>query len=506
VTEIATAPRQASRPPGVAARLASATVGWPLGVATICFTLTVARLPATADSYLDLVCGRFIVAHGIPHVDTISVAGQGRDWIDQQWLAQVVMYGLWKVVGHAGPGFLLALLLAAAYGLLTRLCILLGAPPQRAARWALLAFLGSVGYAAIRAEMFSYPAFVLTLIVLAHDVRRREFELPFLWVLAVLAVWANLHGGVVLGVALVAFYCGARAVSALLGGLPRSAFSYAGSAAAAVACLFATPYGLDEAHYYRGIFFNSVLRRYENEWTAPRLTYVLDWMTFVFVIAAALAVGLALYKRSRLNPVLLLATVVTGALAFHAIRYQPWFAISASALVVSALSRVRPAPPALDPRFLRLGASGLAAVALIVTVAAVRPHSNSREEALARGTLAAAAQWVSTHPQSRVLADERTSDRLMWWYPRTVGHVALDGRLDFYDSRSLQGWFSYIFAPGLKTSIGGTDYNVFVASTANRPLYVKLRDAACLRTLHADAYGIVAVRRTASAACAAPGR
>jgi hypothetical protein len=43
------------------------------------------------------------------------------------------------------------------------LCIRLGAPPQRAARWALLAFFGSAGYAAIRAEMFSYPAFVLVL-------------------------------------------------------------------------------------------------------------------------------------------------------------------------------------------------------------------------------------------------------------------------------------------------------------------------------------------------------
>jgi hypothetical protein len=64
-------------------RLGSAAAGWPLAVAAICFTLTAARLPTTADSSLDLACGRWILAHGIPHVDSLSVAGNGRTSIDQ---------------------------------------------------------------------------------------------------------------------------------------------------------------------------------------------------------------------------------------------------------------------------------------------------------------------------------------------------------------------------------------------------------------------------------------
>src|SRR6478672_4108823 len=105
------------------ARVATETAGWPLGVAAFCFTLTVARLQTTADSYLDLVGGRLIVAHGLPHVDTLTLVGHGRTWVDQQWLAQVLIYGIWRVAGNAGLGLALGLLLALAYGLLTRLLI-----------------------------------------------------------------------------------------------------------------------------------------------------------------------------------------------------------------------------------------------------------------------------------------------------------------------------------------------------------------------------------------------
>jgi hypothetical protein len=482
-------------------RVATEAVGWPLGVATLCFTLTVARLQTTADSYLDLVSGRLIVAHGLPHADTLSIVGHGRTWVDQQWLAQVAMYGIWRLAGTVGLGFLLALLLALAFGLLTHLCIGLGAPPQRATVWVLLAFLGSVGYTALRAEMFSYVAFVLTLTLLARDTRRQEFELSFLWIFLLLGVWANLHGAVVLGSVLVFCYCLARAGGASLARRPRTALLYVASAVATVACVFATPYGLSEAHYYHGVFSSSLLREYENEWTSPRLSYLPDLMTFAFALAVVVVAGLALRKRFRPNLVLLLATVVTGGLAFHAIRYQPWFAIAGAAFAAVTLGAVRPAPARLDPRVLRLALTAAAAVASIAALSAARGHLDRRETALARGALATAADWQSRHPAARILADQNTSDRLLWWYPATAGHVAFDLRLDFYEPESVREWFSYVFGPKIMP-IRGSAYDVYLASSANASLYLKLRNARCLTTLYADRYGIAAARSASLTDCA----
>jgi hypothetical protein len=460
----------------------------------------VARLQTTADSYLDLVSGRLIVAHGLPHADTLTVVGHGRTWVDQQWLAQVAMYGVWRLAGTVGLGFLLALLLALAFALLTHLCIRLGAPPQRATLWVLLAFLGSVAYTTLRAEMFSYAAFVVTLTLLTRDAGRQEFTFSFFWIFLVLGVWANLHGAVVLGVVLVSCYCLARTGAACIARRRRTALLYLGSAVATVACLFATPYGFSEVDYYRGVFSSSLLREYENEWTRPRLSYLPDWMTFAFALAVVVVAGLALRKRYRPNLVLLFATVVTGGLAFHAIRYQPWFAIAGAVFAAATLAAIRPAPPRLDARFLRLALTAALAVALVAASSAARWHLDSRETALARGALAAAAGWQAQHPGARILADQNTSDRLLWWYPATAGHVAFDLRLDFYEPDSVRQWFSYVFGSEI-TPIRGTAYDVYLGSSANPSLYLKLRNASCLTTLYADRYGVAAARSASLASC-----
>src|SRR6266496_4227682 len=58
-------------------------------------------LPAQvlSDTWLALTSGREIVHHGLPAHDALTVWGHGRDWIDQQWLAQLALYGIYAVGG-----------------------------------------------------------------------------------------------------------------------------------------------------------------------------------------------------------------------------------------------------------------------------------------------------------------------------------------------------------------------------------------------------------------------
>jgi hypothetical protein len=280
---------------------------------------------------------------------------------------------------------------------------------------------------------------------------------------------------------------------------------YAACSIASVATLFATPYGLSEAGYYHRVLSSSILPEYENEWTPPRLGYPFAWMTYVFAIVSVLVISLALRRRTQPNIALLFATLATGALAFHAMRYQPWFALSAGGLAAVTLGRLRPPPPSLSPRFLRLGAAGLALVALVSAISAAGVSTNSREAGLANGALAEAAHWTSAHPHARILTDLTTSDRLLWWHPETAGRVAFDARLDFYEPASMRQWFAYIFGPGVPASLAGKRYDIYVASKSNRSLYAKLQADRCLTTIFADSYGIAAVRNPTSRSCDAPG-
>src|SRR5919205_2762714 len=79
-----------------------------------------------SDSWLVILGGREIVQHGLPHHDTLAIWTHGRQWVDQQWLGQLIFYGLYSLggvklalVGHvtaASTAFVLALVAARRRG------------------------------------------------------------------------------------------------------------------------------------------------------------------------------------------------------------------------------------------------------------------------------------------------------------------------------------------------------------------------------------------------------
>src|SRR4249920_2722414 len=53
------------------------------------------------DSWLNLATGREVIQHGLPSRDELTIYGLGSTWTDQQWLAQVVIYGFYTLGGFA---------------------------------------------------------------------------------------------------------------------------------------------------------------------------------------------------------------------------------------------------------------------------------------------------------------------------------------------------------------------------------------------------------------------
>ena len=84
-----------------------------------CLTLLVAALALCADRarngdlYLQLFTGRFITQHGLVSHDPFPTIGQGRPWLNQQWLSELGFYAAAKSVGVTGVTVLYAALIAA---------------------------------------------------------------------------------------------------------------------------------------------------------------------------------------------------------------------------------------------------------------------------------------------------------------------------------------------------------------------------------------------------------
>src|SRR5690348_13877650 len=92
-----------------------------------------ARLEIGTDSWYALVGGRFVNQHWLPHHDTLAVLTHGRAWINQQWLAHLVLYGLWRTGGWPLALVVLVLISVGAFAVAAATARLLDASPRSTA-------------------------------------------------------------------------------------------------------------------------------------------------------------------------------------------------------------------------------------------------------------------------------------------------------------------------------------------------------------------------------------
>jgi hypothetical protein len=371
-----------------------------------------------ADSWLTLLGGHEIGAHGIPHRDTLAVITHGQPWIDQQWLAQLAYWGVYRL-----GGLRLDLLLTIMLELAALVTVLVasrrrGGSDTAVAAFALVSFF--YVWSVMRAQAFSHLLFVLLLVLLAGESRRpsRRVWLAF----PLLLVWANVHGAVVVGAALTSLL-GACELGSLV---RRGGGAWLRPVVLALApwtTLVATPWGLQMVSYYRATLGNSLFRQFESEWMPPQpLTLV---GCAVFLLAGA-TVFLVARRAADLTPFELGALALTLVGALSAVRSAPWFAYTALLLLPALAESGRRLAGSTRLRLLFAGAlAAIAAAAVIVTASAPdkRLVNNWPSEASA-----AVDRVLRSDPTARVFSSHEYADWLLFTEPSVRGRIAFDGR------------------------------------------------------------------------------
>jgi hypothetical protein len=368
------------------------------------------------DGYMALVSGRE-VAHGLPSHDALAVMTQGHSWVDQQWLAQLVLYGLARLGGVKLVLLIGAALAAGAFAAAAILARRLGASP-RAVTWVCLPAI--VAYypeaSVLRPQSLAYPLFVATFWLLVSDTRspsRRVFL-----TLPILLVWANLHGSVLVGAGLVA-------LRGLAYAWERKAVS--GRAAALVVapwlCVFASPYAPDLPRYYDTVLRGGNFGHFVSEW-APMTLTAATAAVYLLILGGIWLLGRV---RGRSSVFEALAFVVLCLLAFQAVRNAAWIGLAAVIVLPALVDAVR--RPADEPaRINRLLASVmLAGVAVAIVGVAANPTTWFTAD---YPRVASAAATAAAGPDGTVYATSRYADWLLWSEPRLRGRVAFDARFE----------------------------------------------------------------------------
>jgi hypothetical protein len=427
---------------------------------------TVTSLPREllSDSWFAILGGHEIVRHGLPAHDALAIWSNGREWVDQQWLGQLALYGLYAVggvklalLGHAiavAFAFVLALAFARRRGGSIRSICWLALPAIFLLIW---------GSWNARAQSFAFALFVAVVWLLASDARapsRRVFL-----VFPLLVLWANVHGSAVTGAALTVLagmtYAFERRRAPWRQWLPRSALL----STAAIASLFVSPYALSLPGYYSHVLIGAGFRNYISEWSPTAL----DFQTSPFYLLAFVVVWLMGRHGNRLTrfeQVLLIVTIFMG---LQTMRMVVWFGLAALMVMPTLLDGVlKPNVAASRLPFLNRALVLLSVAGAATTIAAVAAKPSSwLERSYPEAGLAAVTRAEQTQPGVRVFANEAYGDWLLLKNPELRGRLAYDIRFELIPKkrilqlidvrRQVEGWRKVVAPYGLFVLKQGPD-------------------------------------------------
>jgi len=453
-----------------------------LGAFAIVFVLSLHN-QLVVDGWMAIVSGRWIAQHGLPSHDTLAVMTHGRRWTDEQWLAQLGLYGLWRLGGVKLALFVHALLVTSGLAGAALYARTRGAT-ARSVTWIAIPVL--IAYypvaSVMRPQSFAFPLFAAVLWLVLDDARhpsRRVFL-----TLPLLVLWTNLHGSVVLGAMLVS-------LDGLVGMVQQRRPSGRGLALllAPWACVFASPYAVHLPAYYEKILVGGNFKQFVTEW-APTTLSIQTAAVYLVVLGGLWLLG----RAGRSAPLFdQLVFAITAVLAFDAVRNTAWIGLVALAVLPSLVDRLR-GDAAEEPARLNRILSVTILAALVIAIAGVAAKSTSWFTS-GFPTTAARATSASAGPRGRVFASSPYADWLLWSRPELSGRVAYDARFELLSAAQIQRIARFQARVGnwLATARG---YRVFVLDPrSDHALERSLRRALPARVVFSSPQVVVLRRR-----------
>ena len=411
------------------------------------------------DSWLNLVAGREVIEHGLPSVDELTVYGQGATWTDQQWLAQVVMYGTYSLGGLALLSVLTCASVVGAFSIAAAAARDLGAGAR--AFWVMfLPVLMAAPWAwSIRAQMLALPLYTGLLWLLATQARAPSRRVSL--ALPLLVLWAQIHGSVALG-ALLVMLLGAYELVRSRGATWKRSVALV---VLAPLMVLVTPYGpVATARYYHLLLVDPPFagRVTEWNWSEPAVK------TLFFYALALAAVALVWFGRRRLTAFDVAVLVLTFAGGVNAIRGVPWFALACMVFLPVAIGRrLESKNPGEPKRGLNIAVSAGLAAAVVLAAGSLFFRSDTWfEDYWPRDAVDAVRGEL--RPDDRIFAPDRFSDWMLFKIPELRGRTAYDIRFEVYDKAFFDRLSTYAAETGDDWKSFADGYRIVIVDETRR--------------------------------------
>ena len=315
---------------------------FPIGLAAAGFTLAVGLPSGDPDTYWHLASGQWMLDHHqILRADIFSSTVSGRPYSVGEWLGEIVLTLVFNAGGWAGLAIFRGLLVAIAAFFLARLARRGGAPLMAALLVVVVALVFSKSRWTDRPAIFTFMLFPVALDLLYSaraGSRRALIAIPPL-----ILLWANLHGGYPIGIALVFAFTIEELIARRSSVMP-----FVVTLVASIVLSFADPETFGVAGAVGHAFAPP---RFISEEAPPD---VLEPSGFIFAVFVLASLGVALFDGGGLLDALLLIPLLW--LALSAQRQLAFFVFASTPFVSAGVARLylrvrrdatplRPMPP-----------------------------------------------------------------------------------------------------------------------------------------------------------------
>ena len=397
---------------------------------------------------------------GVPRAEAWSHTLNGSPWVDFEWLAQSALIECKGLFEFRGLVALKALVCAAAISTTFTAARKERAGAPAAALGALLAL------SALRLRAHARPELVTLLFLPVFLWAARASEEDG-WTLAPLPIlgllWANMHGGWVLGPLLLGSAGLGRAWRVRDGGDP-AAWRLLGAASACFAASFLNPYGTDMHRVVLQHALHPPAAAGIEEWTTAALVYFPAFWLLLAGVLARLALDLSRGRREGLYWLCVLAPLAL--LGLSGARFAPLFCLAAPVYLFSGVDELLPS------QGLRRGLSA-AGLALVLGMSPPLFARDWRNPVRWERTPGQALEFLSREGVDGTLFNDYAFGGFIGWRTSGGRPVYFDGRYlfqglleevtaaaqspaDFQDLMSRRG-VTYALVPLSRTSVSGPD-------------------------------------------------
>jgi hypothetical protein len=404
------------------------------------------------DFYLSLVSGRLIAQHGFVDHYPFATIAKGGTWMNQQWLSELAFFRISQAIGPTGLTVIYAFLITAPLALLLWLC--------RSKGWHMLIavaafyFPGLLAVIHPRAAGFTVVIFSLLVALLAVVWRGRAGvgprRYPRWWVgvaiVALFALWANLHGGFIAGLLLLGLATIGFAIDhwrGIPGNLPLSRIAGLALIAvlAAAAVTFSTPLGAAIWSYLLS-FQNQAISLASTEWQSA----FGDPLAILYIgLASVFAAWMWVRSPRPRRATTLLVTAGFIVFAGYSIRNIVFIGPVLALQVIWTAPNRSPGPMRLPVAL----AGSVAAAAALVWAAILGPPRDDPTLGFP------VADYAIAHPpeKGRIVTYAGVGSYINWRSPQT--RVVLNGWLEHFTPQELRDNYGVLRngAPDLRAAL-----------------------------------------------------